>query len=265
MLRDFIDDGYRCVYMVKVFGDETCTHRGAAITAIAIYLGKPERWRKFKKPWQKCLKKFGVKAYHAVDLENFDGEFADWDETKKEQFVSELLPNVPEYTIQGLSCSILDTPRLRSAKELGVIRTEFRKDELPYLFCFLRLVKILGDGLIGKDRIAFVFEDNQYSSIAEKCFHFLKKTEKYGERLASITFTSKECAPQLQAADAFAFQTYKGMYRWWIDRLPPEETMEMRILNKKKTVGMLPYPAEWMTEEVREVADLVRQLRATRR
>lgn len=224
--------------MVKVFGDETCTHRGAAVTAVAIYFAKPENWRKFKKPWQKCLKKFGVNAYHAVDLENADGEFADWDEAKKARLINELLPNVPKYAAQGFGCAILDAQALRSAKEVAVIRTEFRKDELPYLFCFLRLVKILGSGLVGefeKDRIAFVFENNQFSSIAKKCFDFLQKTEKYGERLASITFTSKEAAPQLQAADALAFQTYKAMYRWWIERLPPVETPEMLILNKKNS------------------------------
>ncbi len=100
------------------------------------------------------------------------------------------------------------------------------------------------------------------SSPAYFPFHWLQKTEKYGERLASITFTSKQAAPELQAADALAFQTYLAMYRWWIEKKPPIDTDEMAILRKKNTVGMLPYPVfDQITQEIREIADLVRELR----
>lgn len=251
--------------MVKVFGDETCTHRGAEITAVAIYFATPESWRKFKKPWRKCLKKFGVAAYHAVDLENREGEFKDWPESKKSKFVESLLPIVPKYTEQGISCAALNSDTLRWSKELESVRKEFRKDELPYLFCLLRLVKILGSGLVGRfarDRMTFVFEYNQFSSIAEKCFYWLRRTENFGDRLAAITFASKNAAPQLQAADALAFQTYLAMHRWWIQRKPPQPTQELTILNMKKTVGMLSYPMlQDIKQEISGIAELTRKLR----
>ena len=251
--------------MVKVFGDESCTHRGAKITAVAIYFARPENWRKFRKPWRRCLKKYGLSSFHMVDFENCDGAFVGWGDKKKSSLIRQLLPHIPKYSVQGLSCAILDSDTLRSSKELAFVRKEFHQDELPYLFCFLRLIKILGSGLTAEfahDRMAFVFEENQFSWIAMKCYWLLKKTAPYAERLASITFCPKDAAPELQAADVLAYQTYKAMYRWWIERKPPEETELMHILNEKRTVGMLPYPTiEEIRREIQEIARQVRQLR----
>ena len=254
--------------MLRIYGDESCTHRGARITALAAYVGRPKEWRTFKKLWRRPLGKGGIKTFHTVDFENCEGEFIDWDEPRKAKLRSAIFPLIPRYTEFGMSCAVINPQAMKAAVGLEIIRKEFRRDELPYLYCFTWLVRALARGLIGKlehERLAFVFEDNQYSHIAMRCYDWIKENMPYGKRLAgTMTFAPKDEHPGLQAADVLAFETCKCLDNW-VFAGTTEQRPGLAILNEKKSVLMLPHPSvESVHMEMRNLALRAREFRQER-
>lgn len=266
LLQTYVDDGWGLVAVLRVFGDETGNHRGAPITAVAIYFAHPANWRQFKKPWRKRLKKLtGSESFHMFDFEHGLNAFEGWDETQKTKLRDALFPLIPKYAERGMSCAVLDPEILREAKELQSIRREFHRDEIPYLWCMTRLVKTLGSGLTGKwanERITFVFAKNQYSDIARHCYDWIKYNAPYGERLAgTIAFAPIEEHPGLEAADILAFETYKLLDDWRQKKGAPQRPA-IEILNRDKTVIILPYPpVRSIRLEMRALANQVREFR----
>ena len=48
--------------------DESGTHAGAELTAMAGFLGDRRQWRKFEKRAGKLFKRFRVDVFHAIDV-----------------------------------------------------------------------------------------------------------------------------------------------------------------------------------------------------
>jgi len=171
------------------------------------------------------------------DFENGDGVFKGWDHDRKSELRNKLFSLIPKYAERGMSCAILDPDVLRQAEELGSIRREFHRDEIPYLWCMTRLVKTLGSGLTGKwadERVTFVFAKNQYSDIARHCYDWIKETAPYGHRLAgTITFAPIEEHPGLEAADILRLRPIKV---WMIGGIngTPRSVPQWRFSTKRK-------------------------------
>jgi len=56
--------------------DESGTHAGAELTAMAGFLGDRRQWRKFEKRTGKLFKRFHVDVFHAIDVRRSDKDFA---------------------------------------------------------------------------------------------------------------------------------------------------------------------------------------------
>jgi hypothetical protein len=48
--------------------DESGTHAGAELTAMAGFLGDRRQWQKFEKRTDKLFKRFRVDVFHAIDV-----------------------------------------------------------------------------------------------------------------------------------------------------------------------------------------------------
>ena len=58
--------------------DESGTHAGAELTAMAGFFGDTRQWRKFEKRTGKLFKRFKVDIFHTIDVRRTDKDFAGW-------------------------------------------------------------------------------------------------------------------------------------------------------------------------------------------
>jgi hypothetical protein len=55
--------------------DESGTHAGAELSAMAGFVGDARQWRKFEKRAGKLFKRFRVDVFHTIDVRRTDKDF----------------------------------------------------------------------------------------------------------------------------------------------------------------------------------------------
>ena len=70
--------------------DESGTHAGAELSAMAGFVGDARQWRKFEKRTAKLFKRFHVDVFHTIDVRRSDKDFAGWTVDRKIEFLDEL-------------------------------------------------------------------------------------------------------------------------------------------------------------------------------
>lgn len=58
--------------------DESGTHAGAELSAMAGFVGDARQWRKFEKRAGKLFKRFRVDVFHTIDVRRTDKDFEGW-------------------------------------------------------------------------------------------------------------------------------------------------------------------------------------------
>lgn len=69
--------------------DESGTHAGASVSALAGFVGHARQWRKFEKRVGKLFARFQVNIFHAIDVRRGDDDFEGWTVDKKIDFYDE--------------------------------------------------------------------------------------------------------------------------------------------------------------------------------
>jgi len=83
--------------------DESGTHAGAELTAMAGFLGDRRQWRKFEKRTGKLFKRFHVDVFHAIDVRRSDKDFAGWSVDRKIEFFDEFQHVINETLESGVA------------------------------------------------------------------------------------------------------------------------------------------------------------------
>lgn len=198
-------DGY--IVVLRVFLDESGTHKGANVISVAAYVATPREWKKFTREWQRVLKPTGVRAYHASDSQNLHGEFEGWEESERDSLAKNLIPIIPRYA-HGFATAIV-LRDLRAALG-GDVVPKVLEDQ--YKTCFQLVLhdvlrSIQKNGL--RDQVAVVHERNDFKEAAGKSYDFLKKYFDDNDNLAGLTFSDKYKFVPLQAADVLAYEAGK--------------------------------------------------------
>jgi hypothetical protein len=63
--------------------DESGTHAGAEVSAMAGFVADKRQWWKFKKRADKLFKRFHVDIFHTIDVRRTDKDFAGWTVDRK--------------------------------------------------------------------------------------------------------------------------------------------------------------------------------------
>jgi hypothetical protein len=77
--------------VVVAYFDESGTHSGSGVFAIAGYVAAQEDWIKFETDWKRVLRSAGISYFHMVEYENRCGPFATWGEEKRHEVLTDLL------------------------------------------------------------------------------------------------------------------------------------------------------------------------------
>jgi len=83
--------------------DESGTHAGAELTAMAGFLGDRRQWQKFEKRTGKLFKRFRVDVFHAIDVKRSDKDFAGWSVDRKIEFFDEFQHVINETLKSGVA------------------------------------------------------------------------------------------------------------------------------------------------------------------
>jgi hypothetical protein len=66
--------------------DESGTHAGAKVSAVAGYIADARQWRKYEKRARQLFKRHGVEVFHAIDVRRGHGNFKGWSVDRKIEF-----------------------------------------------------------------------------------------------------------------------------------------------------------------------------------
>jgi len=193
--------------VIKVYMDESGTHEGSPVVAVAAYFGRPKTWMAFTKEWN--IAKRPINVFHSVDCANYEKEFEGWNQERRDPYVANLLPVLARHKIAGVSVSM----KLQDLKEV----LEPRPDLMqlfgnPYTACFritTRLIVEAVEAMGSNERLAFIHEDNDYQHEAIDAFNFVKSTRDKHYGPMTLTFGAKDQYVPLQAADVLAYESNK--------------------------------------------------------
>src|SRR5262245_1995850 len=80
----------REVVMLVAYFDESGTHSGSLVTAVAGYVSTAPRWKRFAREWTEALGKANVDCFHMSEYESRKGVFADWSDKKRVAVIKRL-------------------------------------------------------------------------------------------------------------------------------------------------------------------------------
>jgi hypothetical protein len=217
--------------MIEAFMDESGIHDGAHVCVIAGYWGSARKWKRFGSRWPQIIKAAGepsVKEFHSTEFWYSDGRrkgvFAKWSDTKADKFIDDLVQCIVDAKLFPTSAVLVidewkklnkDERKLLSGGYYDLATQAWiahgasnRPYFLPFQFAVINPAIQCQPGL----HVHYTFDLNkQFRHHALSLYKLLKEDPrlKCRHRLGSIDLEVSEKAVGLQAADLFAYQTYK--------------------------------------------------------
>jgi hypothetical protein len=230
--------------MLVAYMDESGDHdplgkeRGAEAAVVAGYVATNDKWRKFEPRWNRVLKQFGIKVFHAVDCAHRKKEFRGWSDEKRRDFHIELTGVIKESVLIGIGGVV---PLL----EYNSVLPEWAKLEIkhPYYFSFavmMRTLRQFREEFLPNEPIEFVFDRKKnFEGVLSDMFNHLRDdSPNHRGHLGAVSFRAKDKVIQLQAADYLAYEVrryaadqFKGAIR------PTRKTMESLMKDRQLAVG----------------------------
>jgi hypothetical protein len=198
--------------VLTAYFDESGTHAGAELSAMAGFVGGARQWRKFEKRAGKLFKRFRVDVFHTIDVKRTDKDFAGWKVDRKIEFLDELQHVINETLESGVASFLreddyvyytsLNWPKkTRRDSKYGIL---FRAS-LSQVIDTVLTVGRWADGT--EPRLYVVLEDgHRNAEDAVRLYNFFKdRLGRESRALAGLTFDNKKTCLPLAAADLFAY------------------------------------------------------------
>jgi hypothetical protein len=200
--------------MLKLFLDESGTHQGSLVTAMAGYLIHSEAVIKLESEWQSILSQKGLDELHMREFVPPHGRYAGWNETQKRELLEPLIVLIHKYSLSGVGAA-LEMDNFMQTVQANAHTRAPELVESPYEWC-LRYCSIQAaifadkNGLDGKiDCVLDAGNANRHYAVEG----FIKSRQNHGLadrfRLGTITVCDSKKVPALQCADLLAYEMYK--------------------------------------------------------
>src|SRR5208282_2655323 len=199
--------------MFSAYFDESGTHAGSPVLAVAGYMGFADKWARFEEKWERVLKAYSVEVpFHMTDFENRQQGFKHLEGRTRNQFFTQLVRIISEAALFGFGAavSLADYEKLVKGPVKNSLGT-------PYTLCTqqcLLLVSRWMDEFLYEGQVAYFFEAGvlRASETAEVWQKIIKDDkERRRCKALSIRFASKRDLRPLQAADILAYETWKHL------------------------------------------------------
>lgn len=192
------------VALSHVYFDESGTHRGSRIMAMAGYWFDADQARKFSRDWAKELRRFGLSAAHQTDCALGYGDYKGMAKSRRVEVQKCLIEHIKRRSKFSFAACV--------GKDIydeimdGIVGA-------PSAYTFLLLLcvnKVREDIEFSKygGRIAYFFESGHANaSEANKFMNHMASVDPEAYRYAAHAFADKKIALPLQAADMMVWQT----------------------------------------------------------
>jgi hypothetical protein len=213
--------------MLKAYFDESghSSAPGYRPFAVGGCVAPLERWEIFEEEWKRILARFDVKCFHATDLAAYQGEFRDWNDARRKEFMGILVGLVRQYVARpvGAVLPLVAYRRLTEEQQAGLVD--------PYYICLqvcLEGAALEAASLPEEERVEVVFAraPGLVGKAADLFETFRGGGHPLGGRLGSISFASPADVIPLQAADLVAYELGKSI-EGVKERWPMEELKKM--------------------------------------
>jgi len=217
--------------MVESYMDESGIHDGAHVCVIAGYWGSVKKWGRFERRWPEILREADeptLKEFHSTEFWNASGKrhgvFAKWSDAKSDKFIDDLIACIVDTKIFPTSCVLVVDEWKKLNKDERTLLTGGRYDPIakkwihpgapnktyfwPFQLAIANPAIHCKPGL----HVHYTFDLNkQFKNHAIDLYGLLKNDHnfKVRHRLGALDLEASEKAVGLQAADLFAYQTYK--------------------------------------------------------
>jgi hypothetical protein len=215
LLLDDLDRRDRLLMILEPYNgymDESGTHDGSEIVALAGYVSTYERWARFELEWNKVLAHRRVGVFHMTDFEARQKEFHVnnyWTPNIREQLINRLTTVAKENTSFGIGAAV------RRKDYERIIPADLQQDfqDPYYLLLYFSMVLLAKWKEMIPDAcrpIRFLFDRKKgFEGRASTLYYKSRELNEEQALFGDMGFGSKtECAP-LQAADLIVYEVAK--------------------------------------------------------
>jgi Protein of unknown function (DUF3800) len=198
--------------VLTAYLDESGTHAGAEVSAMAGFVGNARQWRKYEKRTAGLFKRYGVKVFHAIDVRRGHGDFKDWTVDRKIQFLDEFQQIINDTLESGVVSFIRDEDyKYYSGLHWPKKTRRDSKYTIMFRACLAQIVDVVGHIPQAKEpRLHVVLEDGHNNAEdAVRNYKWIRERVTQARRaLAGLTFSNKKDCLPLAAADHFAYTAW---------------------------------------------------------
>jgi hypothetical protein len=197
--------------IITAYFDESGTHAGAPLTAMAGYVADEQQWLQFNARVGDLFAQFGIQKFHLVDLRNTREDFAGWSVDRKIGLIDELQHVANESLEHGIVAFLSEENYQKHYCALDW-PPRARRDT-KYCLLFRACMAITVDSVLGTQRWAIgeepelrvVLEDGHRNAGDVQRFYEATRRRFGGNSrgLAGLSFATKDCLP-IAAADLIA-------------------------------------------------------------
>lgn len=196
------------------FLDESGTHTGSRVTAMAGYVITADALRLLEEEWCSALAEYELDELHMKEFVPPHGKYANWNNERKREMLERLITLIHKHSSVGIGAALEMTELMTKSHALA----HSKSPELvhsPYQWCFRYCVVQAAawadaSGLPGK--IDYVLDDGcSVMGHIHQQFRLSVEDENTCEkfRLGNLSFADSKQSPALQCADLLAYEMYK--------------------------------------------------------
>jgi hypothetical protein len=257
--------------MLVCYSDESWDNRAFVVSGLLGYL--PE-WVELERLWRTMLDKQHLPEFHAAKCEIPREPFERYEREVRDLFQREFYGLICNLQLWGFCTAVWHADYKERWSEFEEHRRHAVGDFThPYFLAFQHNIELMclnldRAGVPRNEPIAFVFDQQQeFEGRAKLLYESLRRSKgggiTYRNRLGRISFESRLCVPQLQAADVWAYESRKYVTDMLIDNRPDRARWQYGLLEETKRMNIKGFPPESLDRlavVVRELASAPRTL-----
>ena len=196
---------------ITAYFDESGTHDGAPLTAMAGYVADEQQWQRFNARVADLFAQFGVRKFHLTDLRNTREDFAGWSVDRKIEFADEFQHIANESLEGGVTAFLSEENYQKHYCALDWPRGARR--DTKHCILFRACMGITVETVLRTERWAVgeepqlrvVLEDgHRNAGDVQRFYESTRRQYDHASRaLAGLSFANKDCLP-IAAADLIA-------------------------------------------------------------
>jgi hypothetical protein len=211
--------------MLVAYFDESGTHgRQSEVVTVAGLVGDTRSWNRIEHQWKKRLG--AIETFHATDCAAGSREFATVEKHECDRISNDLASLIAAQ--KGELCAV-GMSVYRDDWEYCASDIVKKQCKTMYHFCLLMVllqVNQLSQERAGGEPVAFVFaKQSQYEDYALAIHEVFRQIETYSS-IGHLEFGEPRCVVPLQAADLYAYETYRELIS---NRLESRPTQRLQL------------------------------------